>query len=99
MGLYGVSKAGLHSLLMLYGAELASECIVVASTNPGMVETDGVRQVFERMGESAQTTILQIAETLLSTTIYAKSIIQAIDDLTLERIGNVLGVDGSIMPF
>lgn len=99
LGLYGVSKAGLHFLLMLYGAELASEGIVVASIHPGMVETDGARQVFERMGESAQTKIEQIGEKMLSTTESAEGIIQVIDDLTLERSGDLLGVDGSTLPF
>lgn len=57
VGHYGVSKAGLHFLLTLYGLELASDGIIVASIFPGMVDTDGIRLLLERAGESVRATL------------------------------------------
>lgn len=99
VGPYGVSKAGLHFLIMLYGVELASEGIVTASIHPGMVDTDGSRLFFKGMGELARAKIEQMGVKLLSTKECVDGMIRVINGLSVEQSGNLLGLDGSTMPF
>lgn len=100
VGPYGVSKAGMHFLMALYGAELASEGIAVASIHPGMVDTDGVRQLLKQMGgESARAMIEQMGVKILSTKDCADGIFRVITGMTLERSGLLLNIDGSTMRF
>lgn len=99
VGPYGVSKAGLHFLVMLYGAELASEGIAIASVHPGMVDTEGFQRLFNQMGELARATIKQMGVKVLSTKECADGLVGVINGLTLKQNGNLLGLDGSTMPF
>lgn len=99
VGPYGVSKAGLHFLLMLYGVELASDGIIVASILPGMVDTDGTRLLLERAGESVRAMIDQMGVKMLSTTECADGIVNVISELRLEQSGDLFGLDGSRMSF
>lgn len=99
IGPYGVSKAGMHFLMALYGAELFSEGIAVASIHPGMVDTDGFQQLFKRMSDSARALIEQMGLKVLSTKECADGLIRAINGLTVEKSGSLLDLDGVRMPF
>ena len=99
VGPYGVSKAGMHFLMALHGAELASEGIAVASIYPGMVDTNGAQRLLERMGDSARAVIEQMGVKILSTKESAAGLVRVINGLTLQQSGLLLDIDGAIMPF
>lgn len=98
-GAYGVSKASLHFMVMLYAAELTSaEGILFASVHPGEVDTTGARDFLsetpgfkEKLEESGRP-LLSVQESV-------EGVLKVVEGLTRERSGDLLAWNGDVLPY
>lgn len=98
-GAYGVSKASLNFLVMLYAADLTpAEGILFASLDPGVVETTGARDwlnenpVLEETLKGAGLHPISAQESVAG-------VLKVVEGLTEERSGDFLSWKGDVLPY
>lgn len=98
-GIYGVSKAALHFLVMLYGTELAPENIIAASIHPGFVDTDPVQEMLKNAPEGTQDGYKKLGVKLLSREESAVGILATTKKLGPKDSGYLFDWEGNKMEF
>lgn len=98
-GAYGISKASLHFMMMLYAAEMTpAEGILFATADPGFVGTTGALDWMNQspgVKEKLEGKGLQMIPIQQS----VEGILKVVGELTEERSGEILAWDGSILPY
>lgn len=78
-GPYAVSKASLHFLMMLYGAELTGEGILFASVHPGLMDTEMASKVLQMECNHALETYAEAGIWLISVRESVEGIIKVVE--------------------
>lgn len=99
MGAYGVSKASLHFMVMLYAAELTpAEGILFASVHPGDVDTTGARD-FLNESPGLKEKLEESGRPLISVRESVEGVLKVVEGLTKERSGDLLAWNGDVLPY
>ncbi|MCJ1464105.1 hypothetical protein MMC07_002718 [Pseudocyphellaria aurata] len=98
-GAYGMSKASLHFMMMLYAAELTpNEGILFAAVNPGFVGTTGALD-WMKQSQGAQEKLDSDGSHTVPVQQSVEGVLKVLEELTEERSGDLLEWDGSILPY
>ena len=100
-GAYGISKAALHFLMMLYAADLTpAEGILFAALDPGVVPTSGAQEWGKQFkGEGMVEKFETIARPLISAEESVQGLLKVVEGLTAERSGDLLAWNGDLVPY
>lgn len=98
-GAYGISKASLHFMVMLYAAELTpAEGILFASVHPGNVDTAGARDFINSIPGFLEK-VKESGFVMISPRESVEGILKVVEGLTEERSGDLLAHTGEVLPY
>ena len=99
---YRVSKAAVNMMMLLISRDVAERGVIVGLINPGLVDTQGLREVdLETVPEAMRGPVQRMRESANMRTPQqaVEKLIPLIDGLTLETSGVFYDISGEVLPW
>jgi len=99
---YRVSKVAVNMMMLLISRDVAEQGVIVGLINPGLVDTQGLRDVdLETVPEAMRGPVKRMRENANMRTPQqaVEKLIPLVDSLTLETSGVFFDISGEVLPW